>query len=68
MTIQFHLNGKIREGQTGMTIDTLLAELELDHQRLAVEVNEDVIPKTSFGATVLQDGDRIEVVSFVGGG
>ncbi len=66
--ISFQVNGKDREGQKSLTLAELLAELKLEHQRLAVELNEDVIPKTSFATTVIQEGDHIEVVSFVGGG
>lgn len=66
--ISFHVNGKDRQAEPGFTLMDLLADLELNHQRLAVELNEDVIPKTKFETTVIQDGDHIEVVSFVGGG
>ena len=64
----FILNGREREGPVGMTLAELIDELELTHQRLAVEVNEDVIPRSAHGDHVIKDGDRIEVVSFVGGG
>ena len=64
----FILNGEERDGPAGMTLADLIADLELAHQRLAVEVNEDVIPRSAFADHVIEDGDRIEVVSFVGGG
>ncbi|MFT7620184.1 MAG: sulfur carrier protein [Planctomycetota bacterium] len=66
--IKFQVNGKTHEGQAGMTVVDLLNELEVEHQRLAVELNEDVIAKTVYATTVIQSGDEIEVVSFVGGG
>ena len=66
--IHFELNGKPRDGRQGMTLAELLLELDLSYQRLAVEVNEDVIPKSGYDSKVIQEGDRIEVVSFVGGG
>lgn len=50
---------------------TLLAYLETtdyDPKRIAVERNGEIVPKAQYGQTVLQDGDVLEVVSFVGGG
>lgn len=66
--IDFLVNGKAETGEAGMTIADLLIQLDLKHQRIAVEVNEDVLSKSVFTTTILQDGDKIEVVSFVGGG
>lgn len=66
------LNGKTetltetREG--GTTVTALLESLHLPPQRVAVEINEDIIPRKSFAERVIKDGDRIEVVTFVGGG
>lgn len=66
--IKFQVNGKDYEGRKGMTLVDLIDELKIEHQRLAVELNEDVISKSVFETTVIHDGDAIEVVSFVGGG
>ena len=52
----------------GRTILEYLATTSYDTRRIAVERNGDIVPKAQYGETVLQDGDTVEVVSFVGGG
>ena len=52
----------------GKTIAEYLATTNYDMKRIAVERNGDIVPKAQYGETVLQDGDSIEIVSFVGGG
>ncbi len=52
----------------GMTVAEYLASTQYDAKRIAVEVNGDIVPKAKYSETVLQDGDRVEIVSFVGGG
>ena len=52
----------------GKTIAEYLATTNYDMKRIAVERNGDIVPKARYGETVLQDGDSLEVVSFVGGG
>ena len=49
-------------------LTAVLAELNYDRIRIAVEINEEIVPKVCYDATVLNDGDIVEVVSFVGGG
>ena len=46
----------------------LLSQLDLEPVRVAVEINEDIVPRKRFGETPIRDGDRIEIVTFVGGG
>ena len=46
----------------------LLAALELQPRKIAVERNLEIVPKSLFGETTLADGDQIEIVQFVGGG
>lgn len=50
------------------TILGYLNEIEIDPQRIAVELNLDILPKGDYDTTQLKDGDRIEIVHFVGGG
>lgn len=50
------------------SISDLLIHLEIKAPRVAVELNLEIIPKTEFETTSLKEGDRLEVVSFVGGG
>lgn len=45
-----------------------LEENSISPQRIAVELNEEILPKTNYAATVLKDGDVVEIVNFVGGG
>jgi len=46
----------------------LLEMLEIDPRRVAVELNLEILPKPDYATTTLEDGDRIEIVQFVGGG
>ena len=52
----------------GKNIAEYLAVTNYDSGRIAVERNGDIVPKEQYGETILQDGDTVEVVSFVGGG
>ena len=52
----------------GKTVAEYLATTSYAPKRIAVERNGDIVPKAQYGETVLQDGDSVEVVSFVGGG
>lgn len=61
------VNGKEYE-IAGKTLAEYLAGTNYDPKRIAVERNGDIVPKAQYGDTVLQDGDAVEVVSFVGGG
>ena len=52
----------------GKTIAEYLATTNFNPKRIAVERNGDIVPKVKYSETILQDGDNIEIVSFVGGG
>lgn len=62
------VNGESRDVAPGTTIATLIAELELKTDRIATERNLNVVPKSGYAETVLDEGDRLEIVTFVGGG
>ncbi|HIJ63144.1 MAG TPA: sulfur carrier protein ThiS [Rhodospirillaceae bacterium] len=62
------LNGESRALATTTTVGALLAELGLDHRKVAVERNLEIVPRSAFGETSLTDGDRLEIVHFIGGG
>lgn len=62
------VNGDARELADGATIAELVATLDLAGRRVAVEVNEDIVPKSLHAQTPLRDGDRIEIVHAIGGG
>lgn len=62
------LNGEEIYVPDRLTVDGLLSHLNIGRERVAVELNLDIVPKVRFGDAVLNDGDRVEIVSFVGGG
>jgi thiamine biosynthesis protein ThiS len=62
------VNGEQKQVEDACTVAALVSTLELRPERLAVEVNKKIIRKAEWAGTVLTDGDRIEVVHFVGGG
>lgn len=62
------LNGETKTVPDGITVIGLLEHLNIQHQRVAVERNEEIVKKAAYGETVLNDGDALEVVSFMGGG
>ena len=64
---QIQLNGEPRQ-VTAATILALVEELSLDPRKVAVERNLEIVPKSLHGATPVAEGDRIELVQFVGGG
>jgi thiamine biosynthesis protein ThiS len=62
------VNGESRPIRAGQTVAELLGELGLDPRQVAVERNREVVPRALHASTVLAAGDRLEVVTFVGGG
>ena len=52
----------------GMTLSEYLATTSFNPQRIAVERNGEIVPRSMYGEVVLEEGDSVEVVSFVGGG
>ncbi len=62
------LNGDFVEAAEGSTVELLLLQLDISRERVAVELNADIIPKAYYERQLLCDGDRIEIVHFVGGG
>jgi sulfur carrier protein len=68
MPIQVRLNGEHRELPDGLSVEGLLAHLQVKAVRVAVEVNETVVTKDRYASQRLAAGDSIEIVAFVGGG
>ncbi len=62
------INGQPREIPDQLNIRTLLAHLGVDPQRVAVELNREIIRKTQWDTTLIENGAKIEIVMFVGGG
>jgi thiamine biosynthesis protein ThiS len=67
-TIEITVNGEARLLPRGTTVATLLAKLGVERGRVAVERNLDIVPRSTYDAVTLADGDTVEVVAFVGGG
>jgi sulfur carrier protein len=66
--IEIHVNGQSRLVAADSTVAMLLQTLELDPRTLAVERNLELVPRGQHAATPLAAGDRLEVVTLVGGG
>ena len=62
------LNGEEREFAGIKTVEELVSHLELDNSRIATELNFNVVRKSDYAATELEEGDKLEIVTFVGGG
>jgi thiamine biosynthesis protein ThiS len=67
-TIPITVNGEPRELATPATIADLLARIGLDTRKVAVERNLEIVPRSTYAATPLAAGDRLEIVHFIGGG
>ncbi len=63
-----HLNGESHEVVDGTTVASLIDELGMRPELLAVERNRDIVPKAAYGEEILRDGDVVEIVTYVGGG
>ena len=66
--MQISLNGELRTFDGVADVAALVAELGLDPRKVAVERNLEIVPRSTYAATPLADGDRIEIVHFIGGG
>ena len=62
------INGEAKHVADGLTLAQLVRELGLEKNPIAVELNRSVVPRHRHGETPLSDGDRIEIVTLVGGG
>lgn len=67
-TIRIRLNGEPREAAQDTTVDAFVRALGLRPEVVAVELNEALVPRGARATTVIRDGDRLEVVTLVGGG
>lgn len=66
MTIQ--VNGESRETGEGQTVAALLQDLDIRADRVAVELNLEILDRNDFETRGLREGDRLEILSFIGGG
>jgi len=67
-SIDVVINGQPRSIEKGTTVSVLLGVLGLGERRVAVERNREIVPRAEHATTIIAPGDRLELVSFVGGG
>jgi thiamine biosynthesis protein ThiS len=66
--LRITINGEARDVPENLTLSGLINHLALAPERLAVEVNREVVRRANWPHTLLAEGDRVEIVHFVGGG
>jgi sulfur carrier protein len=66
--VSLTLNGDGRSFEGPLTVAGLLAELGLDLRKVAVERNQEIVPRSAYAETWLASGDSLEIVHFIGGG
>ena len=66
--LRLTVNGELRTAEPGTTVAGLLRTMGVDPARVAVERNRDVVPRATWAEAGLADGDKIEIVAFIGGG
>jgi len=67
-TIRVRLNGKEREVPAGLSVQELLESLDLHPALVVVERNREILDRSRYGETPVEEGDTLELVHFVGGG
>lgn len=65
---QIYINGESQQLESNVTLAHLLNELGLAGKRLAVELNQEIVPRSTYAEVVLEEDDRIEIVQAIGGG
>ena len=66
--MHIQVNGDSRNVREEMNVTGLLQDLQLNVERVAVEINLQILEKGEFDSRILQEGDRVEIMSFIGGG
>jgi thiamine biosynthesis protein ThiS len=66
--VKIRLNGEPRELEGGTSVAALLAALDIDARKVAVEHNRRVVRRDDYAVATIGDGDEVEIVNFVGGG
>ena len=67
-TVSIAVNGQHKRVQAGLTLAELAASLGFEPSRVAIERNLEVVPRSTLGEVMVEDGDDYEIVTFVGGG
>lgn len=66
--IEIFVNGQARQVPEGCNVSRLLDELDLTGQRIAAEINREIVPRSHYPLHTLHSGDRLEIVRAIGGG
>jgi len=66
--VKLHINGEAREFATELSLGELVVSLGMKADRVAIELNREIISRDRWPSTTLHEGDRLEIVHFVGGG
>lgn len=66
--MKIFINGEIREIASAFNLNELLAHLSMPQERIAVELNKEVVRKKDWKSVTINDDDKIEIIHFVGGG
>lgn len=66
--MEITLNGEKHTLETGSNIVDLIEKLGLNMDKLAIERNLEIVPKSKFTMTIIEEGDKLEIVHFIGGG
>jgi thiamine biosynthesis protein ThiS len=68
VAMKLQINGESRDFNAALTLDSLIEQLSMKQDRVAVELNHELVPREQWSVTSLSEGDRLEIVHFVGGG
>ncbi len=68
LCVKIHINGQPRDTMSPLSLSALIEELGMKSDRVAVELNRGIVPREQWAETSLSEGDRLEIVQFVGGG
>jgi sulfur carrier protein len=66
--MKLQINGEVHDLSAPLALSALVEHLGMKQDRVAVELNRTIVPREQWAATALADGDRLEIVHFVGGG
>lgn len=66
--IHIQVNGQARSWRSGATVADLLQDLDIQTERVAIELNLEILDRAAFDQRQLKDGDRVEILGFIGGG
>ncbi|MBS0183236.1 MAG: sulfur carrier protein ThiS [Nitrospira sp.] len=66
--MHIQVNGQARSWRSGATVADLLQDLDIQTERVAIELNLEILDRAAFDQRQLKDGDRVEILGFIGGG